>query len=46
MVESAVQEEAPKAAAAPAKRKSHGLFNLVDKVKEGFDGLFEDTEGK
>jgi cell division protein FtsA len=44
MVEHVVQEEAPKAA--PVKRKSHGLFDLVDKVKEGFDGLFEDTERK
>lgn len=46
MVESAVQEEAPKTVAAPVKRKSHGIFNLVDKMKEGLDGLFEDTEGK
>ena len=44
IVEHAVQEEVPKAA--PVKRKSHGLFDLVDKVKEGFDGLFEDTERK
>lgn len=44
MVEPVVQEEIPKAA--PVKRKSRGLFDLVDKVKEGFDGLFEDTERK
>ncbi|HEY5510904.1 MAG TPA: cell division protein FtsA [Prolixibacteraceae bacterium] len=44
MVESVVQEEAPKAA--PAKKKTRGLFDLVDKVKEGFDGLFEDSERK
>ncbi len=44
MVDPIVQEEAPKAA--PVKKKSRGLFDLVDKVKDGFDGLFEDSEGK
>lgn len=45
MVESAVQEVViPKAA--PVKKKSRGLFDLVDKVKDSFDGLFEDTERK
>jgi cell division protein FtsA len=44
MVEPIVQEEAPKAA--PVKRKSKGLFDLVGKVREGFDGLFEEPEQK
>jgi hypothetical protein len=44
MVESVVQEEAPKAA--QAKKKTRGLLDLVDNVKKGFDGLFEDTERK
>ncbi len=44
MVEPVVQEEAPKPA--PVKRKSHGIFDLVDKVKNGFDGLFEESEDK
>ena len=44
MVEPIVTEEAPKVA--PAKKRTHGLFDLVDNVKKGFDGLFEDTERK
>jgi cell division protein FtsA len=44
MVESVVQEEAPKAVV--VKKKSRGLFDLVDNVKKGFDELFEDTERK
>lgn len=44
MVEYVVQEEAPKAM--PVKKKTRGLFDLVDNVKKGFDGLFEDTEHK
>ena len=44
MVDPIVQEEPPKAA--PAKKKTRGLFDLVDNVKKGFDGLFEDPEHK
>lgn len=44
MVECVVQEEAPKAV--PVKKKSRGLFDLVDNVKKGFDELFDDTEHK
>ncbi|MEI7422112.1 MAG: cell division protein FtsA [Prolixibacteraceae bacterium] len=44
MVDPIVQEEAPKAA--PVKKKTRGLFDLVDNVKKGFDGLFEDTDHK
>ena len=44
MVEPLVQEEAPKAA--PVKRKSKSLFDLVGKVREGFDGLFDEQEHK
>lgn len=44
MVEPVVQEEAPKAA--PVKKKTRGLFDLVDNVKRGFDELFEDTQNK
>ena len=46
MVEPIVQEEAPKVAAAPVKKKSRGLFDLVGKVKESFDDLFEENEHK
>lgn len=45
MIEAVVQEEAPAPkAAAPVKRKSRGLYDLVDKVKGSFDGLFEEPE--
>ena len=38
------KEEAPKAE--PVKRKSRGFQDLVGRVKDGFDGLFEDIERK
>ncbi len=44
MVEPVVQEEAPRAA--PVRKKSRGLLDLVDRVKDGLEGLFEDSEGK
>jgi cell division protein FtsA len=44
MVETLEQTEAPKVVV--AKKKSRGLFDLVDKVKVGFDGLFDDIERK
>jgi cell division protein FtsA len=44
MVEPVVQEEAPKPE--PVKKKPRGIFNLVGKVKESFDDLFEDSERK
>ena len=44
MVEPIVQEEVPKAD--PVKRKSKSLFDLVGKVREGFDGLFDEPEHK
>ncbi|MCL4484658.1 MAG: hypothetical protein M1445_18940, partial [Bacteroidetes bacterium] len=44
MVEPIVQEEVPKAD--PVKRKSKSLFDLVGKVREGFDGLFDEQEHK
>lgn len=45
MVESAVPEEAPQPAA-PPKKKTRGLINVLDKFKTGIDLFFEDTEGK
>ncbi|MEI7829887.1 MAG: cell division protein FtsA [Prolixibacteraceae bacterium] len=44
MVDPVVQEEAPKPE--PVKRKSRGFQELVGRVKDGFDGLFEDPERK
>jgi cell division protein FtsA len=44
MVDPIVQEEAPKPE--PVKRKSRGFQDLVGRVKDGFDGLFEDPERK
>jgi cell division protein FtsA len=44
MVDPVVQEEAPKPE--PVKRKSRGFQDLVGRVKDGFDGLFEDPERK
>lgn len=44
MVEPVVQEEAPKPE--PVKKKPRGIFDLVGKMKESFDDLFEDSERK
>lgn len=44
MVEPVVQEEAP--VVAPVKKKSRSLLDLVGKVKDGFDNLFEETDPK
>jgi len=44
MVDTIVAEEVP--VAAPVKKKSRGIYDLVGKVKDGFDGLFEDPERK
>jgi cell division protein FtsA len=44
MVEPVIQEEAPKPE--PVKKKPRGIFDLVGKMKESFDDLFEDSERK
>ncbi len=44
MVDPIVQEVAPKPE--PVKRKSRGFQDLVGRVKDGFDGLFEDPDRK
>jgi cell division protein FtsA len=44
MVEPVMQVEAPKPE--PVKKKPRGIFDLVGKMKESFDDLFEDSERK
>jgi cell division protein FtsA len=44
MVDPVIQEEAPKPE--PVKKKSRPFQDLVGKVKDSFDTLFEDTERK
>ncbi|MCK9413515.1 MAG: cell division protein FtsA [Prolixibacteraceae bacterium] len=44
MVDPIVQEEAPKTE--PVKRKTRSFHDLVGKVRDGFDGLFEEPDHK
>ena len=46
MVDPVVVEEPAKVTAPPVKPRSRGLFDLVGKVKDGFDGLFDESDRK